>query len=96
MHKVVLKNDVGPVSAINFVMDKLDPGERSPNEPSVLVSPEETLIHWNLNSECGLKYSVDDHVLATFAADMLKLGWARVEFHGQQALLVADIRIRQP
>lgn len=68
-----------------------NPAMRSASEPATLASPIFILKAYNIIH--SLKAPViDDTVKAWFKAEAKEVGWNRVEFIGEQALLVKEFK----
>lgn len=71
-----------------------DPKDRSPNEPSIIISAAQILGLYNQDPNNKEKRTrVNDTVKDWYKKAMLEIGWSKVEFSGNQCFLTADVRL---
>lgn len=72
-----------------------DPGYRSPNEPTTIVSSAQVLGLYNQEHPDDKRERVSEHVKQWYVSEMTKLGWAAATFHGSQCVLEANVVLRK-
>ena len=70
-----------------------DPKDRSVNEPSQIVSAAQVLGLYNQENRTNKKEKVVDSVKSWYEQRMLQGGWSKVDFHGNQCVLTASVKI---
>jgi len=70
-----------------------DPKDRSVNEPTFVVSAPQVLGLYNQDTANDKKERVVDSVKEWYETEMLKQGWNKATFHGNQCLLEADVQL---
>lgn len=71
-----------------------DPRDCTVNKPAVLVEQEQVLDLFNAENEVPRR-RVDERVKKFFIRKAQEAEWSKVEFHGNQCLLIANISLRQ-
>lgn len=71
----------------------LDPNDRTPNCPAVLIDKEEVLHKLRSISGDFLIHELTEEIENAFIKSMLEDGWSSVQFYGQSSLLVAKVSI---
>lgn len=68
-----------------------DPDDRSVNNPSIIVNTEDVLGYYNQQTGDD-KERVVESVKTWYKDEAVKQGWNSAEFHGNQCVLIADIK----
>jgi len=71
-----------------------DPKDRSINEPTLVVSQVQVLGNFNQTNSDDTREKVTDPVKEWFKDKAQKLGWKKVEFHGSQCVLTAELELK--
>ena len=71
---------------------KPDPKDRSVNEPSVIMETRQVLGLYN-QEENEERERVTDNIKKWYEEEMKKEGWHKVEFHGSQCVLTANVTL---
>lgn len=72
------------------------PEDRSVNAPSYIASGAQVLGLYNQHHKDERRERVNDTVKDWFSHRMTSLGWAKVSFSGNQAILEANISLKKP
>ncbi|HEQ0128732.1 TPA: hypothetical protein VDW69_003170 [Pseudomonas aeruginosa] len=72
-----------------------DPGDRSPNEPTLIASSAQVLGLYNQENPDDKRVKVTEPVKEWYATEMTKLGWKTAAFHGSQCMLEADVVLKK-
>lgn len=70
-----------------------DPRDRSINEPTVIMSNTKTIALYNQENPEDRAKNVSENVRRWVQGEAGKRGWAHVEWHGNQAVLKADLKL---
>lgn len=70
-----------------------DPKDRSVNTPSCVVSPNQILGYYNQENKEDRKERIVDSVKEWYTTTALENGWAKADFHGNQCVLHANIKL---
>lgn len=73
-----------------------DPKDRSVNEPTFVVSAPQVLGLHNQSQLNEKKERVVDSVKDWYVNEMLKQGWSKATFHGNQCVLEATVKLDPP
>ena len=68
-----------------------DPNNRSPNDPSIIVSSQQVLGLYNRANKEKME-NVTEKVRAWFTSEAKKRGWSRAVFSGGQCVLTRDFQ----
>ena len=71
-----------------------DPKDRSVNEPSFIVSSAQIIGLHNQENPNDKKERVVESVKEWYVNRMKKEGWDKVEFHGNQCVLQAEVELK--
>lgn len=71
-----------------------DPKDRSVNEPSFIASSTQILGLYNQENSSDKKERVVDSVKEWYEGRMKREGWDKVEFHGNQCVLQAEVQLK--
>ena len=71
----------------------LDPKDRTPNNPAVLIGKAEVLRKLQSISGDFLIDELTEEMKNAFIKSMLEDGWSSVQFYGQSSLLIAKVCI---
>lgn len=71
----------------------LDPKDRTPNSPAVLIDKAEVLQRLRIISGDFLIDELTEEMKSVFIKTLLEDGWSSVQFYGQSCLLVAKVSI---
>lgn len=70
-----------------------DPKDRSVNEPTQVISAAQVLGLYNQENPDNKKERVVDSVKDWYKSRMLTVGWNGADFHGNQCVLTANVRL---
>lgn len=71
-----------------------DPNDRSPNDPSIIVSTEQVLGIYNQDCNDDMQ-RVTSKVIDWFKNEATTYQWDKVEFVGNQCILSVNLELRQ-
>lgn len=71
-----------------------DPKDRSVNEPSTIISSTQILGLHNQENPSDKKERVVESVREWYEERMKEEGWDKVEFHGNQCVLQAEVQLK--
>lgn len=71
-----------------------DPKDRSVNEPSTIISSAQILGLYNQENPSDKKERVVESVREWYEERMRVEGWDKVEFHGNQCVLQAEVQLK--
>lgn len=71
-----------------------DPKDRSVNEPSFIASSTQIIGLYNQENPSDKKERVVDSVKEWYEHRMKNEGWDKVEFHGNQCVLQAEVTLK--